>query len=492
MIDVVIIGGGPAGLHTANLLTSILPDMKIIILEKGKYGVPQSRIRSVRDEQGNALYESGAWRINGSHKRTLKLIGELGLEKEILKRPSIPHHSNSSHEIYNTEQKSFGGTISHWDNAVASGIYPSEADHLERSTGYWNQDASALGSRSYHSDSNTDYYTLPNGMTSIIELMLDKISSIDNINVKFGVHVTDVERTSKGRSYKVSMLKRVGSEHFEHEKIFTKHVVLAVPPKHASSFGVVHKWLQPLINAVEGRPLVHVYVKNKQKPVAVNKERILSDSAVSQTHGDDFGKGWYQAVYASGRVAKHWVRMYELLGKDKFVNYVEKTTESTNSIEDVRIHFWEDAVHLWRPAFRFLVEDAVRKSIEPHPGALPKLYWAGEAFSSFQGWLEGALETAEKVVFRLKGRILNNEFQQLLSSAESFPFILFPYIVVDGWVINTTYWEARHPGGAPPIENHTRKTPIDCEDLGSLFRMVGHSKNAWAHIYSMSTGHFKC
>ena len=34
-------------------------------------------------------------------------------------------------------------------------------------------------------------------------------------------------------------------------------------------------------------------------------------------------------------------------------------------------------------------------AIRPHATDLPRLYVAGEAFSSYQAWMEGALETAE-------------------------------------------------------------------------------------------------
>jgi monoamine oxidase len=57
------------------------------------------------------------------------------------------------------------------------------------------------------------------------------------------------------------------------------------------------------------------------------------------------------------------------------------------------------AYHTWNPGTRpFEAADAM---IEPLPGV--PLYVCGEAFSLTQGWIEGALQTADKVVEKLKG-----------------------------------------------------------------------------------------
>ena len=53
---------------------------------------------------------------------------------------------------------------------------------------------------------------------------------------------------------------------------------------------------------------------------------------------------------------------------------------------------------MWKPVPQFEIKEAVLNSIRPDPMEMPHIYWAGEANSSFQGWMEGALETADLAV----------------------------------------------------------------------------------------------
>ena len=55
---------------------------------------------------------------------------------------------------------------------------------------------------------------------------------------------------------------------------------------------------------------------------------------------------------------------------------------------------------IWRPGVRS--DDMIRAAVRPIPGL--DLFVCGDTFSRSQGWVEGALETADMVVDELASR----------------------------------------------------------------------------------------
>ena len=108
-------------------------------------------------------------------------------------------------------------------------------------------------------------------------------------------------------------------------------------------------------------------------------------------------------------------------------------------------------------------------AIRPSP-LLPSLYLAGEAFSSYQAWIEGALETAEMALAA---------FEKDRESPVSFPTGSATTVVIEGFEIDVSKWFEVHPGGRHAIENHLG------EDVGELMKHIGHSAHAWAVVHSL-------
>ena len=92
----------------------------------------------------------------------------------------------------------------------------------------------------------------------------------------------------------------------------------------------------------------------------------------------------------------------------------------------------------------------------PHPIACPDLYIAGEAFSSHQGWIEGALETAQRVL-----RVMSQRMQKI-----SIRDINFPYLIYDSRLLNVQQWMHKHPGSKQAIEYYLGK------DVTTIFNKI--------------------
>ena len=107
-------------------------------------------------------------------------------------------------------------------------------------------------------------------------------------------------------------------------------------------------------------------------------------------------------------------------------------------------------------------------AVRVNPQWLPNVFLAGEAWSSQQAWIEGALETAEHAVHAF-----------LIPYVPHSPRNSHPWMIVDGWVVDVEPWIDSHPGGANAIRAHLR------EDVTELMHHIGHSDTAWATAHAL-------
>jgi len=203
--------------------------------------------------------------------------------------------------------------------------------------------------------------------------------------------------------------------------------------------------------------LYHVYVTGGEAP---KKHRLAPLGQQIPSQYDN--AAWHQAVYTAGRVADFWYRM-RLARPEEFARLLQRP------LRQIRDHYWQHAFHMWRPVHGFDLQHAVETSVEPNAADLPGLYLANESHSSHQAWIEGSLETAQRVVARLAH-----------GDRAAFPGRLpSEWVVLDGWIIDVAKWKKVHPGSAAALTNHLG------EDVNDLFNHIGHSEVARATAHSL-------
>ena len=114
----------------------------------------------------------------------------------------------------------------------------------------------------------------------------------------------------------------------------------------------------------------------------------------------------------------------------------------------------------------------MRNSVYPHPVNLPNLFYANEAFSTIQGWIEGSLETsclALKTFKAIKNRNFIFKSIKIDNSNE--------FVILDNRYLDVKSWKLVHPGSTKAINNHLK------EDISNLFRHIKHSHYSWAVVY---------
>jgi hypothetical protein len=136
---------------------------------------------------------------------------------------------------------------------------------------------------------------------------------------------------------------------------------------------------------------------------------------------------------------------------------------------EVKCHFWPIAYHRWKPVPNFDLSRAVEFAVQPNPNELSMVFLAGEAFSSYQAWMEGALETAELAL---------KQFFHARAKGPS-PAKKRNCMLVEGRLLDVASWKHVHPGSTKAITGHLN------EDVGDLLHHFGHSAHAWAVVHSL-------
>lgn len=141
-------------------------------------------------------------------------------------------------------------------------------------------------------------------------------------------------------------------------------------------------------------------------------------------------------------------------------------------------HYWHDAIHVWKPSFRVCTE---RKSEEvcamPH-AKLPGLFLCGEAYSTQQGWSEGALAMAALARQALMPQVLPvspRAHVDLPRMAE----IPADAVAYDGRILRVDQLQAVHTGGAMAIKNHLG------EDIAELMAALQHPAYVYGLVFAL-------
>ncbi len=448
---ILVVGGGLSGLVVARTLQRRGYTVRVLESRERCGG----RIRSVYDSKGRLAYESGPWRVAEAHTRARRLFAEL---KTALVPTSTPT-PNDHHPVSETIPG-----LSTWDvNALSTGD-PRKADLMDLQTGYADETHSASGSAPYLVDS-TAYFVAPDGFDAMVDRLVE---TLEPGTVRYRCSVTDL-RVEDDVAF-VDVSERTGHNSFERTTTTCDALFVCVPPSQCMHWTAFAKHAKSVMHAVKPGELHHIYVRHSAFPAGVHKRDATS--MLGQSISSQYSNAWFQASYTAGRIARFWYNL-RLQSPESFREILRRTLRvmlriRVHPTSEVRSHFWPVAYHAWRPVPDFDLGRSVRLAVRPNPAVMPNVYLAGEAFSSHQAWMEGALETAEIAVeaFTTKKRPAGRKGRS-------------DRVYVDGRWVDVSRWALVHPGGQDVIRNHRE------EDVGALMAHIGHSADAWAVVHSL-------
>lgn len=440
--DIVIVGGGIAGLYTAYCLFRTSPEKnkkRILILEKEN--IIGGRIFTYADE--HMTVEAGAGRFHGSHQLLFNLIKELGLHDKIKTIQSSPSYIDVTsgvkypEVICNTlidnvirESKKYSSSFLRQQSFIKFAkkvLSPNEIKYIENSFGFTTEfyhmnayDAGVLMKtltgythRSSSSFKNQDFFYLSGGLSQIVDNLKQNIESHGG-HIKTGCLVDSIYHSASAddkinKRYVVSYKTSRRDEY----KIFTDNIILALPKqnlKNISFFsqspivrrtsGDFPTLLKEIENNIYCGSLCRIYTKFKNGNWFRNLSKFTTQNDLRMVIPMDPTKGTMMISYSDNIYADRWNNYHEKYGMRMLKNKLrELLTECLSfpvpPLGVTRIFYWKCGVGYW--AIGANSKKISKEIVKPFSNE--NVFICGEHYSdNNQQWMEGALETSSRVV----------------------------------------------------------------------------------------------
>jgi monoamine oxidase len=455
--DVVILGGGIGGIYTVYKLNRCSPHLKILLLEKENY--LGGRVFTVH--QGDVVAEAGAGRFGDNHRYFMALLKELKLMRNLIENGTDVAYAPANYgsgAVFNsvndaarfTEKTGCASPVSLVNNVltlalgkstlpnaglvarvVAASKFESktylqnqsfetyakkvltlrEVEFIKESFGYYSElvvmnayDATQL--MVVLSPQNT-FYSLKGGLSHVIDRMVADMESNPNVRILL--------------QHAAKKIIPVGDEPHKFEIVCThkertihylgKKCVCALPKQALLTLSIFNP-IKKLLHAVEYGKLCRIYCKfdvNKStgkvwfhglpKLTTNNHLRMVipyneSTGVIMLSYTDNKFADYWQQLYASADNHKEGIRRVN----KKLIQQIGEVIGPEITVpmpKYTRICYWKHGVGYWGVGSDSAT--VAQKMIRPFPEM--DLFVCGENYSEkWQQWMEGALETSERVL----------------------------------------------------------------------------------------------
>ena len=403
--DAIILGGGISGLYTAYKLLQKKPTMNILLLEKNDYY--GGRIYTVQHK--DLVFEAGAGRFNETHVLLHKLICELGLKSKITPIPSDLHFvpSGSYHPKY-FNQDPFDIMTPVLQEAKKTPrqilrelkfiefarriLHAIDIQFLEDAFGYHEQlmemnayDALKLFNKGMHT--KHEFCILEGGMSQIIHKL---VKTLGHSVCKKNTYVSQITYDQTNKHFEIEVEGKPGN--------FIARQCVAALPRPALESIPFFKSIRSLTNTIGCKTLCRIYARFDEKNIWFKHiPKATTNNKLRYIIPIDREKGLIMISYTDGKFARYWKDKSETTMIKRLKTYIHQTFDF--EIADpiyMKKCYWELGTAYWKPNVKSY--EVARKMIQPMKCPM---YICGENYSTTQGWMEGALETAEDVLDRM-------------------------------------------------------------------------------------------
>jgi hypothetical protein len=115
-------------------------------------------------------------------------------------------------------------------------------------------------------------------------------------------------------------------------------------------------------------------------------------------------------------------------------------------------YYWKYGVHMWKTG---IDSQKTKESIEQIFGKDIPIFIIGEAYSTNQAWIEGALETVDDVFPKIQNILKQKTHIKQHGGDDKWVKVKINNKLVK---IDTSEWMNHHPGGASPFELYNHQT----------------------------------
>ena len=411
MYDIVIVGGGISGLY---MYYKLLPNTKnILLLEKNRsFG---GRIYQHEEKfNGEMLsFPAGAARFNKNHERVIKLLRDFEL-LDFRKDKGFPakiHFIDSKNQfsqkfnnkngfeyikklLKKVDKNDFESLKQYSFQEYANLHLPSdEVEFLLVASGYSGQlkkmnmyDAYNLFKEGIRDD--IQYYG------GYFHKLIDKIvSKLIKMKCKLYLNseVKNIRYSNEDRCYIVR---------YNNTEVKTNKIVLSLPKPALLKLSILEPIHQILEKSIDCKPLCRVYAKYKKEDVwFADIIKTVTNNPLRFIIPIDIEKGIIMISYTDDIYTNYWEKRQGNQGLLK--KTVKRLVNNTFKIdspqpEKVWVFNWNCGVGYWKK--RMDSKTISEFLINP----IENIYICGENYSLVQSWIEGALESCDRVIKKLE------------------------------------------------------------------------------------------
>jgi len=408
--DIIIIGSGIAGLYSAYNIKKKSPNTSYLILEKNNKQSIGGRINSASFYGTTVLSGAGIGR-NDTNPLLKKLMKELNVSFQ--KSTSIIDYSNLLQEsdkydvvkIIEILKKEYNKNTSKYEKMTFKefGISVLGETNYKMFTLY-------CGYTDYE---NADVYeTLYNygmddtkGGWGILYIpwkqLIDNICAyIGHENIKTSNEVSEIIQLESDGTKKMFEIKTNNGQHIYHcNKVIVATTITSIMKLIDGASNKNSPYKQ-----IHGQQFLRLYAKFDKQSNELLKNTVkhytIVPGPLQKIIPMDTEKGIYMIAYSDNKSASILKNKVENNPKNKayFETLVEKSLGLPNDslkIVAIKDFYFVDGTHYFDPLHGFNTrKDFLHSAQNPSPGILV----VGEVVSTYQGWVEGALESVEAVV----------------------------------------------------------------------------------------------
>ena len=439
LYDTVIVGGGIAGLYSGYLLQKRDPKHRFIILEKEKY--LGGRLLTYSDKY--MTVEKGGARFSENHSLLLDLLREMDLDKKVVEASPDAFYSPADgtpilyDSVFDFDDRSLNPFSKLFDliteayvnsptpiaPLIARVILASKLETKENliSRTFTNFARDVLSEQDIQHIHDAFGYS-----TELVEMnAYDCIALLENgLNPrqKFFVLAGGLTQLIHKVVSRINLGERrifTGSQvfsatyHQNHFIIKTKtrtfrslNTIFAIPKQGLEKLDIF-KPIYKELDYIGCFPLCRIYCKfdmtNRENAWIRNLPKITTNNNLRIIIPIDSRSGVIMASYTDHKYADFWLRLYESEGVKGVNKELVKLYKETLGIDiampiSTKVFHWGCGVGYWGKG----ADSAQLEKTFLQPFANTSLYICGEHYSAnSQQWIEGALETAKKVVDRI-------------------------------------------------------------------------------------------
>lgn len=414
MYDYIIIGGGISGLYCVDLLIdkyNVNPHNICIIEKNDRWG---GRIYTKYNSDYNITYEAGATRFPDNHYLTINLIKKYNLTSKIHKINNINNlRFEMSKKMYDIDYQEIQALFDYLC-VLSKNINENKSELMTKTLSQYcieifgiEQTDFLINSFSYSDDfyvqnafdglksinedfnNKSQYSVIKGGFSQLINNMINRFISL-GVSIILGKKCVDWKH-DENFNIIISDLNN------NNETLYSKKLILALDQWSLLQLPQLND-IHYLLNSVKSTSLTKIYALFENYPVSwfegINK--TSTNLPIRMFIPVSYSKGLCILSYTDGYFSDEWQKLsIQRDLKDELMNNIRKLFYEKEIPEPLFIDkiYWTNGAHLWpiNVDSKYIRSKIIRPYIDKN------LYICGEAFSNHHGWIQGALEMAERV-----------------------------------------------------------------------------------------------